>query len=125
MMKKKEEQQQQSRQFYQKVHTYMRDVNSIESSLDETNYDVFEVPDDEKTLHGNVYDGNGKRKRVDITFMNKKPFIPGRQRVADVMQKKPGISRYARNVKTPPETFEFFFTGRFISKNYRTYKHSY
>jgi hypothetical protein len=56
-----EEQQQQSRQFYQKVHTYMRDVNSIDSSLDETNYDVFEVPDVEKTLHGRVYDANDKK----------------------------------------------------------------
>ena len=111
-----EEQQQQSRPFYQKVHTYMRDVNSIDSSLDETNYDVFEVPDVEKTLHGNVYDANDKRKRVDITFMNKKPFIPGRQRVAGVMQKKPGISRHARNVKTPVETFKFFFTDDLFQK---------
>ena len=106
------EEQQQSRQFYQKVHTYMRDVHSIDSSLDEENYDVFEVPAVEKILHGRIHGANERRNRVEITLVNQKPFIPGRQRAADVMLTKPGVSRHTRNVKTPLDSFEFFFTDK-------------
>ena len=92
--------------------TYSRNVNSIDSALDETNYHMIELPEERKGITGYLPSkhSNQKKKKsdkIEIHFSNHSP-----QNVAqNVIKNKPGVVHgNARNAATERQAFEVFFT---------------
>ena len=104
------------REFYRRLLTYQRDVNSIDTSLDEENYNCFIPPEKEKRITGYLPDKADTKKKTAVTFTNKKPSVTGRQKRADVLPSKPGLTKHTRNITTPREAFEFFMTDEIIQE---------
>ena len=91
----------QRRKHRRKQLTYTRKVNSIDTSLDENNYNHFEIPEHKKEIISKV-DG------VSKTFANKPDTVTGRQQNCNVIRNKPGLSPLAKNKETELECFELF-----------------
>ena len=87
--------------------TYTRKVNRIDTSLDENNYNRFEIPEHKKEIISKV-DG------VSKTFANKPDTVTGRQQNYNVIRNKPGLSPLAKNKETELEYFELFFTNEMM-----------
>ena len=87
--------------------TYTRKVNSIDTSVDENNYNRFEIPEHKKEIISKV-DG------VSKTFANKPDTVTGRQQNCNVIRNKPGLSLLAKNKETELECFELFFTNEMM-----------
>ena len=81
--------------------TYTRKVNSIDTSLDENNYNSFEIPEHQKEIISKV-DG------VSKTFENKTDTVTGRQQNCNVIRSKPGLCPLEKNKETELECFELF-----------------
>ena len=97
----------QRRKHRRKQLTYTRKVNSIDTSLDENNYNRFEIPEHKKEIISKV-DG------VSKTFANKPDTVTGRQQNCNVIRNKPGLSPLAKNKETELECFELFFTNEMM-----------
>ena len=72
------------RKHQRKRLTYQRLVHSIDSALDEINYD------EGRTITGTLPDENNSKNKVPITFSNRKPNLAGRQRSSGVIRNRPG-----------------------------------
>ena len=91
-----------------RLYTYNRCVNSIDSSLDEENYDPVAIPEARKVILGNI------RNEEEIRFVNQPPATVGRQRMCDVIRSRPGVTALASNAKTPKDAFDLFITPNMI-----------
>ena len=103
------------RKHQRKRLTYQRLVHSIDSALDEINYDAFELPFEERTITGTLPDENNSKNKVPITFSNRKPNLAGRQRSSDVIRNRPGLAPYASSVKMEEDAFSIFFTDELFA----------
>ena len=103
------------RKHRRKQLTYQRLVNSIDSALDETNYDTLETSNRNITLTSHVPDERDKKKKKELKFVDVKPATVGRQRSSDVIRQKPGISRYSTKVSSQKEAFSLFITDEMMS----------
>ena len=92
------------------MYTWRRHVHDINSSLEEENYDPLEPPPERKTITGKI------SKEETIKFTNHPPQALGRQRLCDVIHKRPGVTREASKAKTPREAFELFITPDMIEE---------
>ena len=95
--------------------TYSRNVNSIDSALDETNYHMIELPEERKRITGYLPSkhSNQKKKKsdkIEIHFSNHPPQNVGRQGSQNVIKNKPDVHGNARNAATERQAFEVFFT---------------
>ena len=93
--------------------TYSRNVNSIDSALDETNYHMIELPEERKriTRYLPSKHSNQKKKKSDkiaIHFSNHPPQNVGRQGSQNVIKNKLGVHGNARNAATERKAFEVF-----------------
>lgn len=95
--------------------TYQRDVNSIDTALDESNYDPFEIPSDRRDICGYIPVKTDKKKKTEVHFANQTPRVTGRQRCSDVITNTPGLTSYSRNADTPEKAFSLFLTDRMIA----------
>ena len=91
-----------------KMLTYQRDVNSIDSATDDSNYDLYHIPVDTKDVVGYIPDKAERNKKIEVKFSNQKLSVPGRQRRSDIIANKLGITRYSRDTKTPLDAFSLF-----------------
>ena len=95
--------------------TYQRKVHSIETSLEETNYDPVVLPVEEKIIIGSL--APPKKMPVGderIVFSNQQPPQAGRQRSCDVIRGVPGVTRSAKDAKSPKQGFDLFITPNVI-----------
>lgn len=99
-----------------KTLTYKRLVNSIDSALDENNFQLFDVPQKEVTIKGELPDPSSKKKtaKKKITFTNQPRISVGRQNSSNVISNKPGVAACARHIDNPKEAFNFFLPPEFI-----------
>ena len=102
------------RKHRKKQLTYQRLVNSIDSALDEANYDNLEASNRNITLTSHVPHETDKKKKIELKFVNVKPVTVGRQRSSDVIRQKPGLSPYLRNVSSQTEVFSLFITDEMV-----------
>ena len=93
-----------------KLLTHMRKVNSIESSLDEKNYNSLILPEEQRKITGEISDTNNQKNKKTITFSNQTCVTTGRQKAEGCIQNTPGVSPYGRNANSPAKTFSVFMT---------------
>ena len=103
------------RKHRRKQLTYQRLVHSIDSALDENNYDLSAAPKSKVTIKGLLPDETDRKKKVEMKFVNQKPTVVGRQKANDIMRQKPGLSKYSKNISTPKESFSLFITDSMLS----------
>ena len=96
------------RKHKRKSLTYMRKVNSLESSLDEKNYNPLILPEEKREITGEIPDPNNKKNKKTITFSNQPHVTTGRQKAEDCIQNTPSVSPYGRNANSPAETVSLF-----------------
>ena len=101
-----------------KLLTYQRLVNSIETALDEHNYELFDIPIEQKTIKGQLPDITSKKKNAkrEISFTNQPRVVTGRQSSKDVIKNKPGTSASAKHVDTPKKAFDYYLPLAFMEK---------
>ena len=104
-----------NRRTHRKKAYLSRNVNSIDSALDETNYHMIELPEERKRITGYLPSkhSNQKKKKsdkIEIHFTNHPLQNVGRQGSQNVIKNKPGVHGNARNVATERQAFEVFFT---------------
>ena len=99
-----------------KTLTYKRLVNSIDSALDENNFQLFDVPQKEVTIKGELPDPSSKKKtaKKKITFTNQPKISVGRPNSSNVISNKPRVAACARHIDNPKEAFNFFLPPGFI-----------
>ena len=105
------------RKHRRKSLTYQRLVHSIDSTLDENNYDLMEAPKSKVTIEGLLPDETDRKKKIKIKFVNQKSTVVGRQKANDVIRQKPGPSNYSKNISTPKESFSLFITDNMFIIN--------
>ena len=95
--------------------TYKRLVNSIDSAIDENNYN--KMPEvTKKTVMKSCLDSkNPHQEGNQLEFVNEKSKIVGRQKACDVITNKPGLTAYSKNISSPKEAFHLFFTEEIIT----------
>ena len=99
------------RKHKRKSLTYMRKVNSIESSLDEKNYNPLILPEEKREITGEIPDPNNKRIKKTITFSNQPRVTTGRQKAENCIRNTPDVRPYGRNANSPAKTFSLFMTN--------------
>ena len=83
-----------------RILTYQRKVNSIDTTLDETNYTPMTFPEELKTIQGITKVGKNCPDTV-YEFSNQKSINNrGRQRRADILFEKPGPTATGKNTPT-------------------------
>ena len=92
----------------------MREVNSIDASLDENNYQQFQVPIVTKEITGRI-PNKDRKGNTTIEFSNQPPNKAGRQKNVDIIKNKPGVANAAKNALTPIDTFKLFITDEMIN----------
>ena len=99
-----------------KTLTYKRLVNSIDSALDENNFQLFDVPKKEVTIKRKLPDPSSKKETANkkITFTNQPRISVGKQNSSNVISNKPGLAPCARHIDNPKEVFNFFLPPEFI-----------
>ena len=100
------------RKHRRKTLTYQQQVNSIDSALDETNYDPVPVPETVINITGYLPDPDDKKKKKEIKFVNQEPPVVGRQKASDVIRNKPGLSSYSKEAVTVKDVWDLFHHGR-------------
>ena len=103
------------RQHRRRTLTYQRDVNSIDTALDESNYNPVEIPSVETLVSGYIPDKEHKKKKIEVPFTNHKPSITGRQRRCDVINNRPGLTAYSKEADTREKAFALFLTDEMIA----------
>ena len=96
------------RQHRRKTLTYQRNVNRIDTALDESNYNQVEIPTDEKIATGYIPDKVHKNKKIEVSFSSHKPSVAGRQRSCDVINNMLGLTAYSKDADTPEKAFALF-----------------
>ena len=100
--------------------TYTRNVHSIDSALCESNYDILPLPEEEKTITGELPNDqpntgkNKKDKKKAIHFSNIPQKITGRQKACNIIPNKPGVAASFRNTQAERDAFELFFTKAMV-----------
>ena len=96
--------------------TYQRLANSIDSALQEDNFELFDLQENRTTITGELPDPSSKKKgaKKKITFTNQPRNIVGRQNVMNVIPDKPGVATCAKSIDTPKKAFDCFFPPEFI-----------
>ena len=95
--------------------TYQWKVHPIETSLEETNYDPMVLPVEEKIIIGSL--APPKKMPVGderIVFSNQQPPQAGCQKSCDVIRGVPGVTRSAKDAKSPKQEFDLFITPNVI-----------
>ena len=93
--------------------TYSRNVISIDSALDETNYHMIELPEERKRITGYLASKHSNQKKsdkIEIHFPNHPPQNVGHQGSQNAIKNKPAVHGKARNAATERQAFEVFFT---------------
>ena len=77
---------------------------------------MFDVPQKEVTIKGELPDPSSKKKtaKKKITFTNQPRISVGRQNSSNVISNKPGVAACARYIDNPKEAFNFFLPLEFI-----------
>lgn len=99
-----------------KLLTAQKLVKSIESCLDEDNFDPVELPGHEKVL--TAYLEKPKRKNdpgLQIKWTSQPPAPGGRQNRLDVIRGSVGVKKNAKRAMEPKECWKLFFTEQMIS----------
>ena len=99
-----------------KALTYQRIIHDIDSALQDENYDDMAPILQKRTITGYLPDPLNKKNKVPIKFVNEKPDNLGRNKVADIIRNKPGLSAYSRNAKSHKEVFSLFLTDDMLLK---------
>ena len=90
--------------------TYQRNVSSIDSALDEKNYESMPLPAKVKKMKG-IIESKNKKDTLTFKFTNQRPtYEQGRTRRADVVKGKPGPMTKAKETNKPIDAFEKFLT---------------
>ena len=95
--------------------TYQRLVHSIDSALDENNYDALQLPRKKHILRSKAVDKENKIE-YKLKFSNQPPLPEGRQASQDILRNKPGVKGSAKNAKTPKDAFDLFFIDEICKK---------
>ena len=95
--------------------TYQRLVHSIDSALDKNNYDALQLPRKKHIICSKAVDKQNKIE-YNLKFSNQPPPPEGRQASQDILKNKPGVKGSAKNVKTPKDAFDLFFTDKICKK---------
>ena len=93
-------------------------MNSIDTALDERNYDPIEVPLDEWTTYSApLAAAKSGTNGETISWTNKSPQQSGRNRVCDVVKGNPRTKRTitGKAAVTPRKSFELFVTSEMVS----------
>ena len=82
--------------------TYKKNVNSIESSLYEFNYNPSIVPSKTVKIINELPSKTttNKKAKEKIVFTNQSNAVAGRQKLSDCPIKKPGVTSFAKEAKT-------------------------
>ena len=93
-----------------------RTQNSIDSALGENNFQLFDVPQKEVTIKGELLDPSSKKKtaKEKITFPNQPRISVRRQNSSNLISNKPGVAACARDIDNLKEAFNFFLPPEFI-----------
>jgi len=106
------------RVFKRRRLTYQRDVNSINASLEESNYNLLDEPEEPKTVTGYVPDPTkrNKKDKMPVRFVNKRPKGNGTPPASQVIRNKPGVAPEVPDINCPEEAFEYYFTEEAFGK---------
>ena len=90
-----------------RLRTQQRLVNSIDSALDQENFDDLELPEEGQCHTYCAKLGPARKKNVEKIFWTDEQQEPrGRQRECDILKGKPGLrSNAAKAVKSPRDAF--------------------
>ena len=111
------------RRYKRKSLTYMRKVNSIESSLDEKNYNPLILSEEKREITVEISNPNNKKNKKTIAFSNQPRVTTGRQKAEYCIRNTPGVSPYGRNANSPAETFSLFFSILFLAQTKKWKSH--
>ena len=106
--------------------TYKKKVNNRESSLDESNYNLFIVPvETVKTVSELPLKTTIKKKAKEkIVFTNQPNAVAERKKSSDRPRNKPGVTSFAKEAKTQLECFQLFMTATLLNTFSHLSKHS-
>ena len=102
--------------------TYTRNVHSIESALEEDNYELLPIPRQENTIEGFFpdYDDNGKLKKEKKVkqFTNIPQNKTARQSACDIITNKPCVAPGFRETETEKYAFDLLFTMDMLKRSF-------
>ena len=93
-----------------RVPVHLRAVRSLDSALDPTNYDRWEVPAEPKEHTVVMEKKTRDNPEQTITWKNQPPTQRGRQNTANIISGTPGVNRTARNARSPLDAWNCMFT---------------
>ena len=88
----------------------------MDSALQDENYDNMAPILQKRTITGYLPDTLNKKNKIPIKFVNEKSVNLGRNKAADIIRNKPGLSAYSRNAKSHKEVFSLFLTDDMLLK---------
>ena len=82
-----------------RLHLYQRAVHNIDSAVDPSSYDMWEIPAAEEQLKVVTQKKTRNDPEESITWTNKPPSQTGRQNRANILAGDPGVNRVFKMLK--------------------------
>lgn len=99
----------------QRVPLRLRAVRSIDSALDPSNYDHWEVPAEPKEFAVVLQKKTKDQPEQIITWKNQPPTQRGRQNTANILSGTPGVNRAARGAQSPLDAWNCMFNDEMMN----------